>query len=238
MIDSNEVMRPPVIDLLLVFVASLGAIIVVVQPVADPATFSRGVLDPTMLALVLFLAVRSAAGIASLTESGLMSLYLSYPLPRAGVFLSILASRVVAPSALILLVPLVTSLIVLKFSLLDEISWIALFYLAFLTQALFYGSLFSLIAVTTRSQALSGVGGVVVYFIVIVMNTILPIIGRIREVELLEKIGHSLSLQDLVYYEYRGTREIEVWQFALIPSLAVLAILIALIYFTRRFEPR
>ncbi|MEM4507306.1 MAG: hypothetical protein QXP48_02435 [Acidilobaceae archaeon] len=230
-------MRPPGIDILLTIVAAIGAVIVSVQPVTDPASFSRGVLDPTLLALVIFLAARSTTGVASLTESGIMSLYMSYPLSRPGVFLVLLISRVLLPSALMLFVPLLTALITLKTTMLDELKRIALFYLAFLIQALFYGSLFLFIALLVKSQAVSAIAGVTAYFIVVALNTVLPLIGTARDIEFLVDFGSALSLPDIVYQNTRGA-EPQLWQYALIPFGAVFLAIVAVLYFSRRFEPK
>lgn len=234
-IDLSDVLRPPGLDILLVIVATLGSLIVSIVPITDASSFSRGVLDPTLIALVLFLAIRSASGIASLMESGVLTIYLSYPIPRSHIFIALLVSRVVIPSALILAVPLTTALVVLKFTMIDELDKIGLYYLAFVLQSLFYGVIFALFAFLMRRQTASGIASVSAYFLVITLNIILPTIGDVLENELLTELGLALSLPDILYRYVNGL-EYELWQFTIIPLFAILAIITSFLYFTRRFE--
>ncbi|MFN4046665.1 MAG: hypothetical protein ACK4H7_04925, partial [Acidilobaceae archaeon] len=163
-IDLSDVLRPPGIDLLLVLVAALGTILVSIQPVTSPVLASMMALEPTLIALAIFLALRGAAGVTWLVQSGIMHVYLSYPVSRASIAMVLIASRVVIPSILILGIPLVAALILLGPTLIGGLDKVAVAYLSYIDQAALYGSLFLLIALRVKSQATSGLLSVALYF--------------------------------------------------------------------------
>lgn len=234
-IDVSDTLRPPGLDILVLLLAILGAILVSIQPVTSPLIASRMVLDPTLLALALFLAIRSSAGLATLIQTGVINVYLSYPLSKATIALVLLISRVLIPSLLILAVPLATSIILLGPTMYKGLDVILSSYASFLLQSLLYGSLFILIAVRVRSQASSGILSVAVYFTYIALNLILSGIGSAIGNEILRKVGDSMFLPEIVYHAYTSG-DYDIWQLALVPTLATTAMIAYLVYFSRRFE--
>ncbi len=234
-IDLSDALRPPSLDVLVVLLAMLGAILVSIQPVTSPLIASRIALDPTLIATALFLAIRSSAGLATLIQTGVLSLYLTYPVHRATVALIILVSRVLIPSTLILATPLATVTILLGPTLYKGFDVILGMYIAFLFQAILYGGIFLLIAVIVKSQATSGVLSVAAYFTYTALHLILTGIGGAVGNELVRRIGESLYLPDIAYYAY-SSPDYEVWQLTIVPGLAVLVLLAYLVYMSRRFE--
>jgi ABC-2 type transport system permease protein len=234
-IDISDVLRPPGLDVLVVLLAMLGAILVSIQPVTSPIIASRTALDPTLLATALFLAIRSSAGLATLIQSGILNLYLTYPIHRVTVAVVLLVSRVVIPSALILAIPLVTVLILLGSTLYRGLDVILGMYLAFLLQAVLYGSVFLLVAVRVKSQATSGVLSVAAYFTYIALQLILTGIGGAIGSDVVRRVGEAMYLPNIAYYAYSNL-DYEVWQLTLVPGLSILVILAYLTYMSRRFE--
>ena len=234
-IDISDTLRPPGLDVLVVLLAMLGAVLVSIQPVTSPLVASRIALDPTLVATVLFLAIRSSAGLAALVQSGVMNVYLSYPMSKATIALILLASRVIIPSALILATPLAATLILLGPTLYRGLDMVLGSYIAFLLQSLLYGSIFMLIAVRARSQAASGILSVAVYFAYIALQLITFGIGSATGNETLRRLGEAMYLPDVAYYAYIGS-SYEGWQLALVPLLTALSSIAYLAYFSRRFE--
>jgi ABC-2 type transport system permease protein len=234
-IDISDVLRPPGLDVLVVLLAMLGAILVSIQPVTSPIIASRIALDPTLIATALFLAIRSSAGLATLIQSGILNLYLTYPIHRVTVAVVLLVSRVIIPSALILATPLVTILILLGSTLYRGLDVILGMYLAFLFQAVLYGSIFLLVAVRVKSQATSGILSVAAYFTYIALHLILTGIGGAIGSDVVRRVGEAMYLSDIAYYAYSNL-DYEVWQLTLVPGLSILVILAYLTYMSRRFE--
>jgi ABC-type transport system involved in multi-copper enzyme maturation permease subunit len=234
-IDVSDVLRPPGLDVLVVLLAMLGAILVSIQPVTSPLVASRMALDPTLIATALFLAIRSSAGLAMLIQSGILSVYLTYPIHRVTVAVILLVSRVVIPSAIILATPLATTLILLGSTLYRGLDVILGMYLAFLLQSILYGSIFLLIAVMVKSQATSGILSVAAYFTYVALHLILTGIGGAMGSDVVRRIGEAMYLPDIAYYAYSNLDH-EVWQLTLVPALTTLALVAYLAYMSRRFE--
>lgn len=234
-IDLSDVLRPPGIDILLVLVAALGAILVSIQPVTDPVLASMLALEPTLVALAIFLALRGAAGVTWLVQSGIMHVYLSYPMSRALIALVLIVSRVIIPSSLILGVPLVVVLILLGPTLIGGLERVAVTYLSYIYQAALYGSLFLLVALRVKSQATSGLLSVAIYFTYTAMSTILGSIGRSIGSDSLKMLGDAMHLPSVIYAVYVGS-DYDFKQLLLVPLLATLAVIAVIYYMVRRFE--
>ncbi len=234
-IDMSDALRPPGLDVLVVLLAMLGAILVTIQPITSPLIASRIAMDPTLIATALFLAIRSSAGLAMLIQSGVLNLYLSYPIHKATIAVILLISRVLIPSALILATPLVTVILLLGPTLYKGLEVILGMYLAFLFQAILYGSIFLLIAIRVKNQATGGILSVAAYFTYTALQLILTGIGGAMGSDVVRRLGEAMYLPDIVYYAY-SFLDYEVWQLTIVPGLSVLAILTYLTYMSRRFE--
>ncbi len=234
-IDLSDVLRPPGIDFLLVLVAALGAILVSIQPVTDPLMASMTALEPTLIALAIFLALRGAAGVTWLVQSGVMHVYLSYPVSRASIALILIVSRVIIPSLLIMGIPLVVVMILLSPVFIGGLEKVAVTYLSYIYQAALYGSLFLLIALRVKSQATSGLLSVAVYFTYTALHVILWSIGRSIGNEFLEKMGYAMYFPNIIYLVYTGS-DYDLKQLFLVPLLATFTIIAVIYYMVRRFE--
>ncbi|MEM1868709.1 MAG: hypothetical protein QXU90_01190, partial [Acidilobaceae archaeon] len=83
---------------MILLVAMLGAIIVTIQPITNPVIATSTALEPTLFATVLFLAIRGASGVTWLIQSGIINVYISYPIPKISLILILILSRVLIPS--------------------------------------------------------------------------------------------------------------------------------------------
>lgn len=236
-IDLFDTLKPPGLDALMVIVASLAAIIVIVQPFTSPSFMLGYALDPTLFAATLFLALRGAAGLTSMVESGVMQVYISYPLPRPQVALALYASRILAPSLIILGAPTIAITIAMWPVVVSSPLEFVVTYVAYLTQAMMYGSVFMLIALVSRTPGTSGVLSVAFYFAyTVLLGVLLYLVGRASGVELLSDVAEASYLPGLTVLHYSGG-DIEWWQPVVVPALLLMSTLAAMWYFARRFEP-
>lgn len=237
-IDASDTLRPPGLDALVLIVGALGAIIIVLQPFTSPAMMLHASLDPTLVATAIFLALRGAAGVTGLVQNGVMNVYMAYPLSRASIALVLIVSRVIAPAAIILGAPSFIVLFIMWPSVKGSLDEFAASYLAYLAQAVFYGMVFTLIALRTKTPGSSGVLSVAFYFTyTVVGNVILGLIGRATGRQVLADIGDASYLPALVTFYYAGGEDFDAWQFAMVPAAIVVLMAATLIYFMRRFEP-
>lgn len=235
-IDLSDALRPPGLDVLLILVGALGAALVTIQPVADGAIASRIALDPTLFATALFLAVRGSAGVASLIQAGVMSLYLTYPLSKASLAVIIVISRVVLPSLLMLFIPITIISFLVPRVMLSSALDVLTIYSAFAFQAILYGLIFLFFAIRTRSQATSGLLSVAAYFAYVTVALILQAIGRSIGNESVRMFGEAMYFPEMVYRYYLNPQLVESWQLLLVPSAAMALFILIVIYFSRRFE--
>ena len=235
-LDAVEVFRPPGFDAMLLLISALGAALVVLQPVTSPVAAVRTALEPTLIATTLFLALRGAAGITSLIQEGVAAVYLSYPISRRLVALALYTSRVVMPSLMLLSGPLVVMIILLWPVVTRDLWGLAGMYLSYVIQAIFYGSLFALVAVNAKTPGTSGVISVTIYFVYNVASIILAVIGAATGSRLLADIASSMLLYVAVYNYFTGL-EVGWLQLALVPGLTLLSFIALMAYMGRRFEP-
>jgi ABC-2 type transport system permease protein len=236
-IDISDTLRPPGFDAMIVLLAALGGALAVIQPLTEGYAIVFTVLEITIFATTIFLALRGAAGITALIESGVMSVYLSYPLPREGVALALLVSRVVVPSALLLGAPALIAVILLWRQAVSQPLEVVAMYSAYLTQAVFYGSVFALIALKAKSPGTSGVLGVAFYFAYNVAAILLAQVGASLGVEELTQVANSMILHIALYNMFSGAYNLEPWTLAVVPLAAGLASSLFIAYFASRFEP-
>ncbi|MCE4615518.1 MAG: hypothetical protein F7C09_00440 [Aeropyrum sp.] len=237
LVDMFDTLKPPGLDALMIIVAGLGATLVIVQPFTSPSYMLSYALDPTLFAATIFLALRGAAGITGLVESGVMQAFLSYPLSRTHIAAALYASRILAPSIIILGAPTATIAIAMWPLVSQDPAEFIATYAAYLAQALMYGSVFMLIALISKTPGTSGVLSVAFYFAyTVLLGLLLYIVGRAAGVELLQRVAEASYLPGiaLIYY---GGGSIEIWQPLMVPFLLVASLAVVYLYFTRRFEP-
>lgn len=234
-LDSVEVFRPPGFDAMLLLISALGAALVVLQPVTSPVAAVRSALEPTLIAATLFLALRGAAGITGLIQEGVMNVYLSYPISRRWVALSIYASRVVMPSIILLSGPIAIVMVILWPVITRDLYGLAGMYTAYLIQAVFYGTLFALVAVNAKTPGTSGVISVTIYFVYNVASIILAVIGASTGSQLIIDLASSMLLYIAVYNYFTGV-DVGPEQLVLVPAATLILFAAFIIYLSRRFE--
>ncbi|MEM1758469.1 MAG: hypothetical protein QXE99_07020 [Acidilobaceae archaeon] len=220
---------------MILLVAMLGAIIVTIQPITNPVIATSTALEPTLFATVLFLAIRGASGVTWLIQSGIINVYISYPIPKISLILILILSRVLIPSLLILASPLLIVSILLSNVMVKGIDEVLGLYLAYTYQAMLYGLLFLLIALRSKSQTTSGLISVALYFTYTALYVILVSIGGSIGSDTIRRIGESMYLPGIVYYSYLG-QDMDIDQMLLVPIISLILILTTTIYFSRRFE--
>lgn len=234
-VDVSDVLRPPGLDVLILLVAALGSALVTIQPVTSPVVATRIALDPTLFAAALFLAVRGSAGMAYLIQSGIVNVYLTYPIGKVPLAVLLIISRVFVPSLIVLAAPLVILTLLLSSVMLKGPEKALGLYLGFFFQASLYGLLFLLFALRSRSQSTSGLLSVSAYFAYVALALILQAIGRSIDNELVRKVGDAMYLPEMVYSSYmRGG--VETWQILFVPTIVVFLFVLIVWYFSRRFE--
>ena len=240
LLDGLDSMRPPGIDVMMLVIAALGGILAGIQPLTASYAAARIVLDPTLFTVSLFLALRGSAGIAQLVSSGVIEVYLSYPVSRRAVALALLASRIIVPAASLLAIPLVVTGILLYPVIARDPAGYTIVYLGYLAQSLLYGFVFAIIAAASRNSGVASVASITFYF----AYNVIWIIGQ----ALGDRIPALLELARALYYNYVAYRYaiaratgaplgVSLTEATLVP-LAILALAAAFtLYMERRFEP-
>ena len=236
LVDSSDSLRPPGFDVMMVIIASLGAALATMQPISEPHVAARIILDPTLFAATLFLALRGSAGAAGLVQRGVAAVYLSYPVSRATVYAAIVFSRVLLPAATLLAAPLlVAGLVLLPVIAENPASYVVVF-LAYLLQACMYGSVFLLAGLAARNPGTASVASITFYFAYNITMLILSAVGAALGSSIASGIADAMAFYYMIYRILLGV-DVAPWQLLLVPALLVAALSIGLVYFTRRFEP-
>ncbi len=236
-LDLSDTLRPPGFDALIVVAAALGGLLAGVQPLVSGYAAAATVLEPTLFAATVFLAVRGAAGVTGLVEQGIMQVYLSYPVSRAGVALALYFSRVVAPSALVLGVPSLVAALLLAPVVARDFEGFVAMYTVYLSHAFFYGSVFSLIALKARSPGTSGVASVAFYFAYEVLSIVFAQIGSGAGGGLFLDLALAMKPGIALYNLYSGVGDVSMFHVLALPVATAILSAIYLWYFARRFEP-
>ncbi len=236
-LDLSDTLRPPGFDAMILLLAALGGSLAVIQPLTEGYVIVFSVLEVTIIAVTIFLALRGAAGITSLIENGVMNVYLSYPVSREGIALALLVSRVLVPSILLLGAPTLVASVILWRNVVESLAEVLAMYTAYLVQASFYGSVFALISLKAKTPGTSGVISVAFYFVYNVAAILLAQVGASRGVEELTQIANSMVLHIALYNMYSGAYNLEEWNLAFVPLAAGITASLFIAYFTARFEP-
>ncbi len=220
---------------MLFLVAALGGVLSVLQPITDPATLASTVLDPTLFAVAIFLALRAGSGITSLVESGVMQVYLAYPVSRRGAALILWVSRVAMPSLILIATPVIVASLILYPVVAGDPGRLLAGIAGYEAQALLYGTVFALIAVKSRSSGTASLLSIAFYFSYTVAGVILIILSTTLGAPTFGHLGKAI-----LYYrtmlDYLVAVEVTAWQLAFTPTLLVVLLIIYIIYYTRRFE--
>ncbi|GAB6148167.1 hypothetical protein [Stetteria hydrogenophila] len=250
-IDAADSLRPPGFDLMLILVAALSAVLTVLQPVTDPASLTVIALDPTLAATALFLAFRAGAGLTSLAESGILQVYLAYPVSRAGLALTLWASRILAPALILVLAPVTVAAVIHYPIVAANPARLAAAVAGYLLQALLYGTGFALIALKSRNSGMASLLSLAFYFTYTATGIILIVLSASLGKETLGEIGYALLLYRAVtnYLHSKAAAtlnastptvtllgETQPWQLAVVPALLAAMLAAYILYYTRRLE--
>ena len=236
LLDSGDSLRPPGFDVMMIIIASLGAVLATIQPISQPHVAARIILDPTLFATTLFLALRGSAGVAGLVQRGIMDVYLSYPLSRAQVFLSLSVSRVLLPALTLLSAPLIVAgVILLPVIASDPLAYLMVLG-GYLLQAYMYGLVFMLAGIATRNTGTASIVSITFYFTYNIVMILLSTVGTALEKTVLVKLSDSMAFYYLVYRHLLGVG-VDTLQLLFVPTLTLAILLLGLLYFVRRFEP-
>ncbi|HID42037.1 MAG TPA: hypothetical protein EYP33_07810 [Pyrodictium sp.] len=236
-VDGYDSLRPPAFDLMLVVISTLGAVLASIQPIARPQVAARIILDPTLFAVTLFLALRGSSGLAGLVQRGILQVYMSYPVSRSTVHATLFISRVLAPAALLMISPLVVTAVMLWPVVSRGLVEYMLVYAGYLIQAVFYGSVFMMISLVARSPGTSSVSSITFYFAYNVIHVILSAVGQALSSSTLIAISDSMMFYYMMYRSLLDVN-ISIINLALVPAMLVVVYAMSHLYFTRRFEPR
>ena len=235
-IDISDSLRPPGFDIMLLVVSILGAALVAIQPLTSPHTAAAIILNPTLFATSIFLALRSAGGITSLIQSGLAQVYMSYPVSRIQLLLVLLASRILAPALTLMSAPLLVAAAIL-YPVVSGDPWgYLVMFSAYLGQAVLYGLAFTLISLRARSPGTAAIASITFYFAYTVSSILLATLSPALRRPILGEVADAMSLY-VVVNRYLGGAQVEAWQLALVPSVIAILFSAVLVYFSRRFEP-
>ncbi|MCE4613177.1 MAG: hypothetical protein F7C07_05030 [Desulfurococcales archaeon] len=235
-IDTSDSLRPPGFDLMLLIVSILGAALVAIQPLTQPHTAAAIILNPTLFATSIFLALRSAGGITGLIQSGLAQVYMAYPVSRIQLLLVLLASRILAPALALMSAPLLVAAVILYPVVSSDPESYLVMFSAYLGQAILYGLAFTLISLRARSPGTATIASITFYFAYIVSSILMATLSPALREPLLGELADAMSLY-VVVNRYLSGATVDVWQLALVPSLVAILFLAVVAYFTRRFEP-
>ena len=241
-LDSLDSLRPPGFDLMVLVIATLGAILGSIQPATSSYLLARLILEPTLFTVALYLALRSAAGVASLVGEGIMEVYLSYPLSRGGLALALVTSRVLVPSLILLSVPLAVAGVILAPVVTRDPLGLLVVFTGYLVQAFFYGIVFLGIALSSRTSGTASILGITFYFayniVWMLLATLSPGLGSG-----LLRLSVAMKFYEVLYYYAMSLSGVHpsiepgLLGFTLVPTMTLIALAGTIAYFKWRFEP-
>ncbi|MEB3851425.1 MAG: hypothetical protein LRS49_02435 [Desulfurococcales archaeon] len=236
-LDSSDTLRPPGFDVMLLIVSAVGGALAAVQPLSDPVGAANAVLDPVgVFAVSLYLAMRVSSGVALLASTGLLQLYLAYPLSRLEVAGALLASRVLVPVATLAGAPLLVAALVVPGAVSGGLGLYVAQYLAYVVYLSFFGVTFALIAVASKSPGTSSAGSLAFFMLYSGLYVILSIAAVSLGSATLRRLAEAM-----LFYRVTGDMlsglSVEWWQPLLVPGLLAVSLAAYLAYMWRRFEP-
>lgn len=163
-LDLSDTLKPPVFDLLVFTLTFMSAIVCYIQLYSSGSSLALNVLSPVLVATALYLALRSAGGLAFLISTRSLEVYMAYPLSRRGVAGALLLSRVIGPGGLLISLPAVAAALIYLPVVRADLEGFLAVYAGFLVQALFYGLSFALIALASKNSGSAGILSLIYYF--------------------------------------------------------------------------
>jgi ABC-type transport system involved in multi-copper enzyme maturation permease subunit len=239
LLDSSDSLKAPAFDFMLLAVSAIAAALASIQPTTNAAALADAALDPAVVfAVSLYLAMRASSGLASLASGGVMQLYLSYPLSRAQVALSLYLSRILLPVLVLVGAPLAVAATIVPGVVASSIWAYLASYLAYTTYLVFLGTLFALIGLTTKSTGTSAVASLAAYFVYAGVALLFNVMSAARGSLLLHKLAMSMNFYPVVSTALRTPGvALSLWQYLLVPLLLLGLVVAYFSYMKWRFEP-
>ncbi len=234
--DLEDIARPPVYDVLVFVSGILGGLYASIMPRATAIRLAIDVSNIPLFIAIIYLAVRGAAGVASLIANGVFQLYLSYPVSRRTITTVLVLTRILVPSIIIVGAPILIASI-MQFNVVsrDVARFLAVFggrvlYLYFI------GIIFLLIALASKRTMLAGVLSIVFFFAYIFINGILNMLFFILGNEVFLRISQCLTFSDTLNNYLIGLN-VPYWTLIPLPVTSIILTLILYVYIEKRFEP-
>ncbi len=234
--DLEDISRPPVYDILVFVSGLLGGLYASITPRATAISLAIDVSNIPLIIAIIYLAVRGAAGVASLIVNGIFQLYLSYPVSRRTITTVLVLTRILVPSIIIVGAPILIASI-MQFNVVsrDVARFLAVFggrilYLYFI------GIVFLLIALASKRTMLAGALSIVFFFAYVSINGIFNMLYFILGNEVFLRISQCLMFSDTLNNYLIGLN-VPYWTLIPLPVTAVILTILLYIYVEKRFEP-
>ena len=238
-LDFTDTLKPGIFDALILVLSFVGVLLSYIQYYGRPAGLAVAVLSTTLLATALYLSLRSAAGLAHMAKERVLDVYLSYPVGRGTLAAVLLLSRVIVPVLLIIGIPALAASIAYYPLVAERPGEYVAMVGAFMVQGLFYGAVFSLIALAARSPGSASILSLLYYFTYNILGVILANLAA-GYTSLMYRLSRSMTFY-LVVYQHITKPSIgsppEAWEYLFVPLLALAAAAAFIAYFRGWYEP-
>ncbi|MGC9071630.1 MAG: hypothetical protein ACP5HK_02905 [Acidilobus sp.] len=239
--DLWDALRPPAFDIMLLVVAILAGALTVLQPVSSgmAAMAPSNGFNPVYLSLfvtTIYIALRSSSDLVNVIQSGVMQVYMSYPVSRRAVAAVLYVTRSLIPAVLLLGLPaLIMAIILYPVVLRNPAQYLAL-WASYLLQSQMYGAFFLLLSTRLRSPGAAMVASVSFYFSYIAFSTFLGLLGIMDGIGPLLRISNAMGFYYAIYY-YMTMSDEPAWIVFVVPALFMAFIATYFTYVIRGFEP-
>lgn len=234
--DLEDIVRPPVYDILLVVSMILGGLYASVIPRVNAVKLAVDVTSIPLFIAIIYLAVRGSAGLASLISNNVLQLYMAYPVSRRTLLTIILLTRILVPSLLIVGAPLLVSSILMASVVVEKPLSTLTVFAGRIIYLYFIGVIFVLIALGAKRPMLAGALSIVFYFAYMFAGGILSVLSFITDNNIYMHIAQSMMFSDTLN-SYLIGMNIPYWTLIPVPVASILVTALLYMYFTRRFEP-
>ncbi len=237
LMDIEDILKPPVYDILLGIAVVMGGFNALIIPVASSVQLASTATSVPLFIALIYIAIRCGAGVASLISNNIMQLYLSYPISRLKMLLMLLFTRILLPILIIIGLPLLAATVFLsKIVASDIIGFLAVFGGRILF-SFFLGVVSLLFALSSKRVGVAVVLSIVFYFAYNMMSGIFMAFSALLGEKTYMYIAQSLTFSDTLNAYLMGATETPLWVFIPVPVATIMLTILSTIYFTKRFEP-
>ena len=237
LMDTEDILKPPVYDIMLGIAVVLGGFNALIVPVATSVQLASTATSIPLFIALIYIGIRCGAGVASLITNNIMQLYLSYPISRFKILLILMVTRILLPILIIVGLPLLAATVFLSKIVASDILGFLTVFGGRVLFLFFMGIVSLLFALSSKRVGVAVVLSIVFYFAYNMISGILTAFSVLFDVKEFMYIAQSLTFSDTVNAYLMGTVEVPLWVFIPVPSATIVLTLIATMYFIRRFEP-